>query len=288
MMQSGNLRRAKTRLMNDPSLAEMLVTSGWDEIMFDLDQDAGADVCFSDENKDGDIDTISIDLTGNGEFNLYLHDADGNGIPDTVFYAEDNSDQLEVLAEGKYVEQKFQDITTRLLDLLTAEEFLNEQMVVTLDELSVYLKENLADLIKEVQNLDEETGAEKVCSFLDAAGTYYLATEEGDQPRVRPFGTILVYDDRLYIQTGKTKNVSRQLAENPKAEICAFLDGTWLRLAGELVNDDRLEVKQAMLEKYPSLQAMYSAEDENTQVLYFANAKAVFSSFTAEPEEIEL
>ena len=81
MMQSGNLRRAKNRLMNDPSLAEMLVRCGWDEIMFDLNQDAVADVCFSDENKDGDIDTISIDLTGNGEFNLYFHDAYGNGIP---------------------------------------------------------------------------------------------------------------------------------------------------------------------------------------------------------------
>ena len=288
MMQSGNLRRAKNRLMNDPSLAEMLVRCGWDEIMFDLNQDAVADVCFSDENKDGDIDTISIDLTGNGEFNLYFHDADGNGMPDTVYYAEDGADQLELLAEGKAVEERFQEIVTRLMDLLTAEEFLNEQMVVSLDELSVYLKENLTDLITEVQKLDEPTGIEKVCAFLEDAGTYYLATDVGGQPQVRPFGTILLYEGKLYIQTGKVKDVSKQLSANPKAEICAFMDGVWVRLTGELVNDDRLEVKEAMLDKHPSLKAMYSAEDENTQVLYFNNAKAVFYSFTAEPEVISL
>ena len=127
---------------------------------------------------------------------------------------------------------------------------------------------------------------ERICKFLDDCGTYYLATVEGDQPRVRPFGTALVYDGKLYIQTGKVKSVSRQLAANPKAEICAFRDGTWLRVSGELINDDRLEVKTAMLEKYPSLKAMYSAEDNNTQVLYFRGGEAVFSSFTAAPETL--
>ena len=127
---------------------------------------------------------------------------------------------------------------------------------------------------------------EKVSAFLEECGTYYLATAEGDQPRVRPFGTILVYEDKLYIQTGKVKPVSHQLAVNPKAEICAFKDGRWLRISGSLVNDDRVEVKTAMLEKYPSLRAMYSPEDDNTQVLYFLGAEAVFSSFTAAPETI--
>ena len=127
---------------------------------------------------------------------------------------------------------------------------------------------------------------EKVCQFLHDAGTYYLATVEGDQPRVRPFGTILMYEDKLYIQTGKRKDVSKQLAENPKAEICAFMNGTWLRVSGKLVNDDRREVKVAMLEKYPGLKNMYSADDDNTQVLYFQDATAVFSSFTAAPEKI--
>ena len=130
------------------------------------------------------------------------------------------------------------------------------------------------------------SGIEKVSAFLEECGTYYLATVEGDQPRVRPFGTILVYEDKLYIQTGKVKSVSHQLAANPKAEICAFKDGRWLRISGRLVNDDRVEVKNAMLDKYPSLRAMYNPEDDNTQVLYFLGAEAVFSSFTAAPETI--
>ena len=130
------------------------------------------------------------------------------------------------------------------------------------------------------------SGIEKVSAFLEECGTYYLATVEGDQPRVRPFGTILVYEDKLYIQTGKVKSVSHQLAANPKAEICAFKDGRWLRISGRLVNDDRVEVKKAMLDKYPSLRAMYNPEDDNTQVLYFLGAVAVFSSFTAAPETV--
>ena len=130
-------------------------------------------------------------------------------------------------------------------------------------------------------------GIEKVYQFLDEAQTYYLATVEGDQPRVRPFGTALLYEGKLYIQTGKVKAVSKQIAANPKVEICAFKDGKWLRLAGELVNDDRREVKAAMLDKMPVLKAMYSADDDNTQVLYFKNATATFSSFGGAPETVE-
>ncbi len=131
-------------------------------------------------------------------------------------------------------------------------------------------------------------GVEKVIQFLDEAKTYYLATAEGDQPRVRPFGTALLWEGKIYIQTGKVKAVSKQLAANPKAEICAFKDGTWLRLSGELVNDDDREVKVAMLEKMPMLKGMYSADDDNMQMLYFRNATAVFSSFTSAPETIQL
>ena len=130
-------------------------------------------------------------------------------------------------------------------------------------------------------------GLTRIINFLDEAQTYYLATAEGDQPRVRPFGTALVFEDKLYIQTGKSKNVSKQLNANPKAEICAFLNGTWLRISGELINDDRYEAKNAMLDKYPDLRSMYSAEDDNTQVLYFKNATAVFSSFTSAPETLQ-
>jgi uncharacterized pyridoxamine 5'-phosphate oxidase family protein len=130
------------------------------------------------------------------------------------------------------------------------------------------------------------TDIERVCQFLDEAQTYYLATVEGDQPRVRPFGTALIYDGRLYIQTGKVKPVSKQLAVNPKAEICAFKGGKWIRIAGELINDDNRDVMVAMLEKMPSLKAMYSPDDGNMQMLYFKDATATFSSFTEAPETI--
>lgn len=131
------------------------------------------------------------------------------------------------------------------------------------------------------------TGIEKVTQFLKEAETYYLATVEGDQPRVRPFGTAHLYEGKLYIQTGKVKDVSKQLLANPKAEICAFKDGEWIRVAGELVEDDRVEARQSMLDAYPSLQQMYSADDGNTQVFYFKNATATISVFTHEPEVIK-
>ena len=125
---------------------------------------------------------------------------------------------------------------------------------------------------------------ERVCEFLKNAGTYYLATVEGDQPRVRPFGTAHIFEGKLYIQTGKIKPCSKQLAANPKAEICAFKDGKWLRLAGELVNDDRVEAKKSMLDDYSGLRNSYDENDNNTQVLYFKNATASFCSFAGEPE----
>ena len=128
---------------------------------------------------------------------------------------------------------------------------------------------------------------EKVCEFLKSAGVYYLATAEGDQPRVRPFGTAHIFDGKLYIQTGKVKPVSKQLAANPKCEICAFKDGVWLRVAAELVEDDRVEAKKSMLDEYSDLRAMYDENDGNTQVLYLKNAVATFSSFTAAPETYE-
>ena len=126
-----------------------------------------------------------------------------------------------------------------------------------------------------------------VVKFLKEAQTYYLATVEGDKPRVRPFGTTHVFEGKLYIQTGKVKDVSKQLHANPKAEICAFKGGEWLRVAGELVEDDRVEARQSMLDAYPDLQKMYSADDGNTEVFYFKGAKATFYSFTSEPRSVE-
>lgn len=128
---------------------------------------------------------------------------------------------------------------------------------------------------------------ERVCKFLKEAETYYLATVEGDQPRVRPFGTANIFEGKLYIQTGKVKPTSKQLLANPKAEICAFHKGVWVRVAGELVEDDRVEARKSMLDAYPNLRAMYNENDNNTQVFYFRSAVATFSSFTAAPEVVE-
>ncbi|MCR4831473.1 MAG: pyridoxamine 5'-phosphate oxidase family protein [Pseudobutyrivibrio sp.] len=128
---------------------------------------------------------------------------------------------------------------------------------------------------------------ERVEKFLKEADTYFLATVDGDQPRVRPFGTAHIIEGKLYIQTGKSKDVSKQIHANPKVEVCAFKDGKWLRVAGELVSDDRREIKQAMLDAYPSLQSMYSADDDNTEVLYFKDATATFYSFTDAPEVVK-
>lgn len=127
---------------------------------------------------------------------------------------------------------------------------------------------------------------ERVEKFLKDAGTYYLATVEGDQPRVRPFGTAHIYNGKLYIQTGKKKDVSRQLHANPKAEICAFMNGEWLRVTGELIEDDSREARVSMLKAYPSLQAMYDPDDGNTEVFFFRNTVAVFYSFMHEPETV--
>ena len=128
---------------------------------------------------------------------------------------------------------------------------------------------------------------QEVYEFIKECGTYYLATVDGDQARVRPFGTIHIFEDKLYIQTGKVKPVSKQIGANPKVEISAFKDGVWIRLEGELVEDDRVEAKKSMLDAYPELRGMYDENDDNTQVLYFKNGKATFCSFGAPAEVIE-
>ena len=128
---------------------------------------------------------------------------------------------------------------------------------------------------------------QEVYEFLKACGTYYLATVEGDQPRVRPFGTIDIFEDKLYIQTGKVKDVSKEMQANPKVEICAFDGQKWIRVAGEVVRDDRVEPKKHMLDSYPNLKSLYRADDDNTEVLYLKNATATIYSFTEEPKVIK-
>ena len=124
----------------------------------------------------------------------------------------------------------------------------------------------------------------EIYEFLKKAGTYYLATCENGQPRVRPFGTVNIYKDRLYLQTGRSKAVSRQLHANPRLELCAMLDGRWLRLEASAVEDDDREARVSMLEAYPELKALYSPDDGNTEVWYLRNAAATVYSFTEAPE----
>ncbi|MBP5653247.1 MAG: pyridoxamine 5'-phosphate oxidase family protein [Lachnospiraceae bacterium] len=128
---------------------------------------------------------------------------------------------------------------------------------------------------------------QEVYDFLKKCETYYLATVEGDQPRVRPFGTVAIFDGKLYIQTGKSKPVSKQLHANPKSEICGFTGGEWIRVSGKLIPDERVEAKKHMLDDYPNLRGMYNENDDNTEVLYFEDATAVISSFAAAPREIK-
>ena len=127
---------------------------------------------------------------------------------------------------------------------------------------------------------------ERVCAFLDQAQVYYLATAEGDQPRVRPFGTALVYEGKLYIQTGKVKAVSRQMQADPKVELCAFDGQQWLRLAATAVWEDSVPAQEHMLQGYPQLRAMYTPGDGNSAVFWLKDATATFASFTAPPRTV--
>jgi uncharacterized pyridoxamine 5'-phosphate oxidase family protein len=128
---------------------------------------------------------------------------------------------------------------------------------------------------------------EEVLRFLKESGAYYIATMDGNQPRVRPFGTVAIFENHLYIQTGKSKNVFKQIEKNNNVEICAFKDGRWIRVTGKLIADDRVEAKKYMLDQYPDLRGMYDENDDNTIVLYFESGRAVISSFTEAPKFIE-
>lgn len=130
-------------------------------------------------------------------------------------------------------------------------------------------------------------GMKTVQEFLHATHVYFLATEDGDQPQVRPFGTAEIIEGKLYIQTGHVKNVAKQIAANPKVAICAFNGEQWLRITATLVEDPRVEIKKAMLDANPGLRSLYDENDGNTAVYFLTEAKASINSFTAEPIEIE-
>ena len=281
-----SIRQAKKRIKNDPELSKMLVRSGWREIALDLDGDGMADVLFASDSAGRKIDTMAVDLDGSGEYNLYLHDFDGNGIPDTVFLIDDDVME-QIVAFGGEVELGFINLGVKIANLLVAEDFLNKELGLSLADLAEYLKLNAAVMLLEIQKRETAEGIDKVYYYLNDAGTYYLATVDGDKPKVRPFGTLLLEDGKLYIQTGRVKDVSKQIAANPFVEICASMGITWIRIAAELVEDDNHDLKVKMLEKMPSLKAMYSADDDNMQMFCLKDATATFGSLTAEPEVIQ-
>jgi uncharacterized pyridoxamine 5'-phosphate oxidase family protein len=139
------------------------------------------------------------------------------------------------------------------------------------------------------QGNGEKTAAlREVHDFIKACGCYFLATVEGDRPRVRPFGTLAIFEGRLYFQTGKKKDVFKQMTTNPNIEICAYDNkGSWIRVRGSVAVDDRQEAKQFLLDAHPELKGRYSADDENTQVLYFTQGEAVFYSFAGETKRVQ-
>ena len=198
----------------------------------------------------------------------------------------DDGSEEQIVAFGGEVELGFINLGVRVANLLVAEDFLNRELGVSLADLAAYLKLHAAAMLTELEKRESAEGIDKVYYFLNDAQTYYLATVDGTKPRVRPFGTILLWNGKLYIQTGKVKDVSHQIQENPFVEICAYMNGSWLRIAAELVEDDDHDVKVAMLEKMPTLKGMYSADDDNMQMFWLKDATATFSSFTAEPEVI--
>ncbi|MDR3328635.1 MAG: pyridoxamine 5'-phosphate oxidase family protein [Prevotellaceae bacterium] len=132
----------------------------------------------------------------------------------------------------------------------------------------------------------EQKNRKEVYDFLKKCGTYYIATVDGNLPKVRPFGTVNIFDGQLYIQTGRSKNVAKQMLKNPKVAICAMTGNQWIRVEATAVEDNRREAKQSMLDAYPDLKSMYSADDGNTLVLYLKDATATFLSFESEPREV--
>jgi uncharacterized pyridoxamine 5'-phosphate oxidase family protein len=131
---------------------------------------------------------------------------------------------------------------------------------------------------------ERRTEMQKTHDFLKKVGVYYLATAKGDQPRLRPFGTVLIYDGKLYIQTGRSKDVAKEMDANPKISISAFDGEKWIRVEATAVADDNRDVRVAMLDSYPDLRKMYDPDDGETAVYYLKDATSTFASFTMEPE----
>lgn len=148
-----SIGEAKKRIKNDPELSKKLVRSGWRDIALDLSGNGFADICFYSGRIDRKIDTFALDLTGNGEYNLYLYDSDGNGIPDTIIKVDDDGKEEEIVFGGE-VELGFVNLGVKLANLLVAEEYMKEELSISMDEMARYLKENADDILSGMQNSD--------------------------------------------------------------------------------------------------------------------------------------
>lgn len=128
----------------------------------------------------------------------------------------------------------------------------------------------------------------EVLDYLKACGTFYLATTEGNQPRVRPFGAVCEFEGKLYITTNNKKKGFEQMIRNPKIEISGMSKGTWIRLEATAVHDNRREARVAMMEdNEASLSRLYSIDDGIFEVLYLEDATATIFSFTGDPKVIQ-
>lgn len=130
-------------------------------------------------------------------------------------------------------------------------------------------------------------GQQRVYDYLKANGPFFITTVDGDQPRVRPFGALHIFEGKMYIITGHVKRIAKQLAANPKVEVCAVNGTEWVRVAATLVEDERVEAKKSMLDANPNLRSSYNENDDNIAVYYFTNATATFSSFAGDGDVVK-
>lgn len=124
----------------------------------------------------------------------------------------------------------------------------------------------------------------EIYQFLRGSGVFFFATCDGEQPRVRPFGVIEIYEGKIYFLTGKKKKVMEQIHKNSKVEICATQGERWIRVEGEVQMDERREAKKFFLDRNPQLRGMYNEDDDNTQLLYLEHATGTISSFVEDPK----
>lgn len=130
-------------------------------------------------------------------------------------------------------------------------------------------------------------GQQRVYDYLLANAPFFIATVDGNQARVRPFGALNIFEGKMYIVTSHAKRVAKQLAKNSNVELCAVNGTEWVRVAGTLVEDERVEAKKSMLDANPNLRSMYNENDENIAVYYFTNATATFSSYAGDGDVVK-